>query len=61
MAELDQSGYTFTSIPTKEETEIFEYVGFDYIESNPGLLGNAYKSYVGVYFNEDGTRSDEEG
>ena len=36
MAELDATGFTFTSVPTKQETEIFEYVAFDYIKNNPG-------------------------
>ena len=58
MAELDASGYTFTSAPTKAETERFEYVEFDYIEKNPGIVGNAYKSYIGVYFSDTGERSD---
>jgi len=58
MAELDASGYTFTTVPTKTETERFEYVSFDYIEKNPGIVGNAYKSYIGVYFSDTGERSD---
>ena len=58
MAELDASGYTFTTVPTKAETERFEYVAFDYIEKNPGIVGNAYKSYIGVYFSDTGERSD---
>jgi len=58
MAELDDSGYTFTTVPTKTETERFEYVAFDYIEKNPGIVGNAYKSYIGVYFSDTGERSD---
>lgn len=57
MAELDTSGFTFTSVPTKEETEIFEYVGFDYIDENPGYPGGIFLSYVGIYFNEDGELS----
>lgn len=58
MAELDSSGYTFTSAPTKSETERFEYVAFDYLEYNPGLKGNKYDSYIGVYFSDTGERSD---
>lgn len=61
MAELAPNGATFLSQPTKEETERFEYVAFEYIEKNPGIDGNAYKSYVGVYFNEAGERSDSQG
>lgn len=58
MAELDASGYTFTSVPTKAETERFEYVAFEYIADNPGLRGNKYDSYIGVYFSDTGERSD---
>lgn len=58
MAVLDSSGYTFTSAPTKAETERFEYVAFDYIDDNPGVRGNKYDSYVGVYFSDTGDRSD---
>jgi len=58
MAVLDSSGYSFTTVPTKAETERFEYVAFDYIEKNPGIVGNAYKSYIGVYFSDTGERSD---
>lgn len=58
MAVLDSSGYSFTTVPTKTETERFEYVAFDYIEKNPGIVGNAYKSYIGVYFSDTGERSD---
>ena len=59
MAELDASGYTFTTTPTKAETERFEYVAFDYIEKNPGIVGNSYKSFLGVYFSDTGERSDQ--
>ena len=58
MAVLDSSGYSFTTVPTKAETERFEYVAFDYIEKNPGIVGNAYKSYIGIYFSDTGERSD---
>jgi hypothetical protein len=54
MAELDSSGYTFTSQPTKEETEKFEYVGFDYFGENPGYVGGEFTSYTGIYFADDG-------
>lgn len=59
MAELDSSGFTFTTQPTKDETERFEYVAFDYIEKNPGIVGNSYKSFIGVYFSNTGERSDQ--
>lgn len=59
MAELDASGFTFTSQPTRAETERFEYVAFDYIEKNPGIVGNAFKSFIGVYFSDLGERTDQ--
>lgn len=58
MAELDASGLTFTSQPTKAETERFEYVAFDYIEKNPGIVGNAFKSYIGIYYNNNGDNTE---
>lgn len=51
------NGYTFDSVPTPEEVEIFEYASYDYIEKNPGYDGNNYISYVGVYFNANGVNS----
>ena len=54
MAELDATGFTFTSVPTKQETEIFEYVAFDYIENNPGTENGKFVSLIGVYYNNDG-------
>lgn len=49
--------YTFDHIPTKEETEKFEYFAFEYLESNPGVIQELYQSYVGIYFNEEGEAS----
>jgi len=54
MAELDSSGFSFTSVPTKEETERFEYVTFDYIAENPGTVNNLFKSFIGVYYSDTG-------
>ena len=54
MAELDATGFTFTSVPTKEETERFEYVAFDYFENNPGTVNNRFISLIGVYYNDRG-------
>ena len=58
MAILDSSGYTFTSQPTKAETERFEYAAFDYFDQNPGIVGNTYKSYIGIYYNDNGDKTD---
>lgn len=54
MAELDATGFTFTSVPTKAETERFEYVEFDYIADNPGTVNNVFVAAIGVYYNNDG-------
>lgn len=58
MAELDASGLTFTSQPTKAETERFEYIAFDYIEKNPGIVGNSFQSYIGIYYNDNGDNTE---
>lgn len=58
MADLDSSGFSFTTVPTKAETERFEYVAFDYINDNPGIVGNSFKSFIGVYFSDTGESSD---
>ena len=54
MAELDASGFTFLTNPTKAETERFEYVAFDYIANNPGTVNGQFVAAVGVYYNDDG-------
>jgi len=58
MAQLDTSGYTFTSQPTKAETERFEYAVFGYFDQNPGIVGNAFKSYIGIYYNDNGDNTE---
>ena len=57
MASLDASGYTFTSPPTKAETERFEYTAFDYFENNPGISGGEYISLIGIYYNDLGQKT----
>ena len=49
--------FTFDHPPTKAETEKFEYAAFDYFDNNPGYINSVYVSYVGVYFNANGTLS----
>lgn len=58
MAELDTSGYTFTTQPTKLETERFEYTAFGYFDDNPGIVGNTYKSYIGIYYDDEGDKTE---
>lgn len=57
MAELDATGFTFTTPPTKAETERFEYVAFDYFSDNPGTVNGVFSSLVGVYYSDDGEAS----
>jgi hypothetical protein len=51
------NGYTFDSPPTAAEVEMFEYFTYGYIEKTPGYDTNNFISYVGIYYNESGTRS----
>lgn len=51
---LIEQAYVFEEELTNEEIELFNYIESDYIESNPGIKGNIYASYVGVYFSSTG-------
>lgn len=57
MAKPVGDGFTFDSAPTAAEVEKFEYVAYDYFDDTPGYVGASYVSYVGVYFNANGTMS----
>lgn len=46
--------YQFNSPLTLAEEELFDYVRKDYIADNPGIIGNSYSSYVGVYISDTG-------
>jgi len=50
---IDQA-YVFNQTPTDEEIQLFAYIQDDYIENNPGIVGNSFSSYVGVYYNNEG-------
>ena len=52
-AELTNDGFSFKSLPTKEQTQVFEYVAFDYFENNPETVNNDFKSVVGIYYKLD--------
>lgn len=54
-AALISQCYVFTEELTAEEKQLFNYCNDGYILYNPGLVGNSIKSYVGTYYNEDGT------
>jgi hypothetical protein len=53
-ANLVAQCYVFPEALTEEEKQLFEYCNTDYIESNPGIVGNALASYVGKYYNDQG-------
>ena len=46
--------YQFLVTLTPEERDVFNYVSDGYIDSNPGIVGNAFSSYVGIYINQQG-------
>ena len=56
-AELTNDGFSFKSLPTKEQTEVFEYVSFDYIDKQPGYVSEEYSSFVGIYFGPNGEKT----
>lgn len=47
--------YTFAKVGEVDDYEPFEYVGYGYIDKNPGIVGNMFTSYVGIYYDTDGT------
>lgn len=51
---FEEEIYTFVKELSADEIAVFNYIQSDYIEYNPGIKGNAYSSYVGVYYSEDG-------
>ena len=46
----EENGFTFKTTPTKQQTEKFEYVAFDYFSNNPGTVSNQFESVVGIYY-----------
>ena len=48
--DADENGFTFKTIPTKQQTEKFEYVAFNYLSDNPGPVSNEFSSIVGIYY-----------
>ena len=51
--------YQFLVELTPEEKAPFGYMEPDYVENDPGIVGNAFSSYVGVYINQEGDYSGE--
>lgn len=58
-AQLIAQCYVFNEPLTEEEASLFDYVQGDYIDKNPGIVGNSFSSYVGVYINNEGEYSGE--
>jgi len=56
---LKSEVYQFIQDLTDEERDAFNYLNSGYIANNPGIQGNSYKSYVGVYIDDNGERTDE--
>lgn len=52
-AQLTARAYAVTAPLTDEEKSLFGYLQDDYIENNPGLVGNRQTSYVGVVGSDD--------
>jgi hypothetical protein len=46
--------YTFISPLEDFEKTLFDYMISGYVEKNPGMVGNTFSSYVGVYVNQEG-------
>lgn len=46
--QLIARAYAVTAPLSEEEKSIFGYVQNDYVENNPGLVGNSQTSYVGI-------------
>jgi len=57
-ATLDDTGFTFLRLPTRQQTARFEYVVFDYVENNPGIENGVFSSYVGEHYDDDGNISE---
>lgn len=51
---LKEKVFIFVKDLGPDEISLFDYVEEGYIEANPGIKGNAYASYVGVYFSDTG-------
>ncbi len=51
--------YQFLFDLTPEERSVFSYMEPDYVENDPGIVGNAFSSYVGVYISQEGEYSGE--
>lgn len=57
--ELLEQIYQFNTPLTPEEIDLFNYFSDDYVINNPGIQGNSFSSYIGVYFNQQGENTGE--
>jgi hypothetical protein len=61
--EYDSNGWPIFTVDTPELTaeqmSVFDYVMADYIADNPGIHGNMFASYLGIYFSPTGELSGE--
>lgn len=57
VASLKKEIYTFVRELTPEENNVFNYIEDGYVADNPGIVGNSFSSYVGVYINQQGEYS----
>lgn len=51
---LSSEIYQFLVTLTQEERDVFNYITDGYIANNPGIVGNSFASYVGIYINQEG-------
>jgi hypothetical protein len=51
---LELQCYVFEEALTDTEKNLFNYVSDEYFSFNPGTDSGTFKSYVGVYFNDNG-------
>lgn len=49
--------YQFNQPINEDVAQLFSYMYDDYVENNPGIQGNSFSSYVGVYINQQGEYS----
>lgn len=56
---LEDQIYRFIVVDDANTYQVFDYFEVGYVEANPGIKGNAFNSYVGVYYSDDGQDTGE--
>lgn len=46
--------YKFNGVGDEADYDVFDYIIPGYIESNPGIKGNAYSAYIGKHYSDIG-------